>query len=182
MKFEFTSDNLALDFAGTRMYRETAPAEQLTEPECLAEWVRAARLVDRGTPVDRGGFASALELREAIYRAARAVVNGSECTEGDRRVLNRFATAPPVRIRLVRAGSQARSGDLGSVLSTISRSAIDLLGGEDHTRLRGCPGTGCTRLFVDRSRAGTRRWCGMATCGSRAKVAAYRQRKRAESS
>jgi predicted RNA-binding Zn ribbon-like protein len=181
VEFEFTSDNLALDFAGTRMYRETAPHERLAAPGHFAEWTRAAGLVDTRFAVDRAGFDGALVLREAIYRAARAVLRGGEPAEADRRLLNRLAEVPPVRPRLLGTGRLTRQGDLDSMLSTIARSAIDLLGGEDRTRLRGCLGAGCTRMFVDRSRAGSRRWCGMAVCGSRAKAAAYRRRKRATS-
>jgi predicted RNA-binding Zn ribbon-like protein len=45
--------------------------------------------------------------------------------------------------------------------------------------LRGCSNPRCTRLFVDTSRAGNRRWCGMTECGNAAKVAAFRARQRA---
>jgi predicted RNA-binding Zn ribbon-like protein len=179
VEFGFTSDSLALDFAGTRMYRESAPVECLTGPACLAEWVKAARLVDSGVRVDKASFGEALVLREAVYRATRAVLAGGDPGETDRRVVNRFAAVPSVEVRLLRSGERAWSGDLGNVLSAIARSAIELLGGPDRGRLRSCPGARCTRLFVDRSRAGSRRWCGMETCGSRAKAAAYRRRKRA---
>jgi predicted RNA-binding Zn ribbon-like protein len=50
----------------------------------------------------------------------------------------------------------------------------------DGERLRRCDGARCTRLFVDRSRDGRRRWCEMKGCGDRAKAAAYRQRRRAD--
>lgn len=45
-------------------------------------------------------------------------------------------------------------------------------------RLRRCGNPDCGWLFVDRSRNHTRRWCDMGTCGSRAKMARYRRRKR----
>nr|WP_158895034.1 CGNR zinc finger domain-containing protein [Amycolatopsis anabasis] len=129
--------------------------------------------------MDRAGFESALALREAIFRAARAVLRGERPGAPDLRLINLLAAAPPVKPRLLGAGRQTRHGDLDSVLATIARSAIELLGGDDHTRLRGCVGAECSRMFVDRSRAGSRRWCGMDGCGSRAKAAAYRRRKRA---
>jgi predicted RNA-binding Zn ribbon-like protein len=37
----------------------------------------------------------------------------------------------------------------------------------------------CRMLFLDRSRGRRRRWCSMAECGNRAKVAAHRERARA---
>ncbi|MFD0523312.1 CGNR zinc finger domain-containing protein [Paractinoplanes durhamensis] len=46
-------------------------------------------------------------------------------------------------------------------------------------RLRECERPACTRVFLDRSRAGTRSWCGMAECGNRVKAREYRARKAA---
>ncbi|MEU7245134.1 CGNR zinc finger domain-containing protein [Streptomyces sparsogenes] len=37
--------------------------------------------------------------------------------------------------------------------------------------------TGATALFLDRSRAGSRRWCDRLRCGSQADSAAYRRRR-----
>ena len=55
---------------------------------------------------------------------------------------------------------------------------IELHHGPDRALLRWCADAYCTRPFIDRSRGGRRRWCGMAGCGDRAKAAAYRMRKR----
>jgi predicted RNA-binding Zn ribbon-like protein len=58
------------------------------------------------------------------------------------------------------------------------RDALYIIGGEDRAQLRECVNPRCTRLFIDTSRAGTRRWCGMTECGNKAKVAAFRARRR----
>jgi predicted RNA-binding Zn ribbon-like protein len=36
--------------------------------------------------------------------------------------------------------------------------------------VRRCANDKCLWLFIDRSKAGTRRWCDMAACGNRAKA------------
>jgi predicted RNA-binding Zn ribbon-like protein len=64
------------------------------------------------------------------------------------------------------------------VLSTIARDAIDLLAGPYAGRIRECAHPDCSRLFLDVSHAGRRRWCGMTACGNRSKSAAYRRRVR----
>jgi predicted RNA-binding Zn ribbon-like protein len=46
-------------------------------------------------------------------------------------------------------------------------------------RVHRCPGRNCGWLFLDTS--GRRRWCSMATCGSRAKMRAMYARRRAVS-
>jgi predicted RNA-binding Zn ribbon-like protein len=64
-------------------------------------------------------------------------------------------------------------------LLAIARSAGQLLTTVDLAAVHACPGTGCGWLFVDRS--GRRRWCTMATCGNRAKVRRFAQRRASES-
>ena len=58
----------------------------------------------------------------------------------------------------------------------VARDAVDLLGGPLADRIRECSAGDCALLFLDTSRAGQRRWCSMAACGARAKMAAYRAR------
>jgi hypothetical protein len=45
------------------------------------------------------------------------------------------------------------------------------------SRLRTCTGTNCSRVFVDSSRNGSRRYCSSKTCGARIHAASYRKRK-----
>jgi predicted RNA-binding Zn ribbon-like protein len=45
-------------------------------------------------------------------------------------------------------------------------------------RIRVCANPDCRWVFHDTSRSGRRKWCDMATCGNRAKVARHRERKR----
>jgi predicted RNA-binding Zn ribbon-like protein len=42
--------------------------------------------------------------------------------------------------------------------------------------VKACEGAACTLMFVDRTRARSRRWCSMEICGNRAKQIAHRQR------
>ena len=59
---------------------------------------------------------------------------------------------------------------------------LDLLADDDIDRVKGCAHEACTRLYVDSSRARSRHWCGMATCGNKGKVRAFRERQRAAES
>jgi predicted RNA-binding Zn ribbon-like protein len=51
-----------------------------------------------------------------------------------------------------------------------------LLMQEDLSLVRQCGGEDCTIIFLDRTKSHRRRWCSMAACGNRAKVAAFRAR------
>ena len=46
----------------------------------------------------------------------------------------------------------------------------------DLQRVRTCEAHDCTLVFEDTTRSGRRRWCSMALCGNRMKVAAFRSR------
>ncbi|HEY2207217.1 MAG TPA: ABATE domain-containing protein [Pseudonocardia sp.] len=179
MGYTFVSGNVALDLAGTVGHRDGEDRyDLLTGPATLASWVVDAGLVDEAPPVDEHGLAATVELREAVFRLARAQLRGEAGAAADRDVLNAAAAAAPVTVTL-RPGDGdgvARAGDLDAVRSSIAREAIGLLGGPRSAQLKACGADPCTRLYLDLSRRGARRWCDMRECGNRAKAAAYRSR------
>ncbi|MBB6379474.1 putative RNA-binding Zn ribbon-like protein [Pseudonocardia eucalypti] len=180
MRYELGSGNVALDLAGTVSHRHAEDRhDRLPDPAALAAWTVRTGLVDQAPPADAAGLAATTELREAVYRLARATLEGRTGETGDRELVNRVAALPPVRIRLLGGGGLAREGDLTAVRATVAIAAIELLGGPDVARLKACGAHPCSRLYVDRSRRGDRRWCDMSGCGNRAKAAAYRRRKAA---
>ncbi|MBN3803202.1 hypothetical protein GXB81_09060 [Paraburkholderia sp. Ac-20336] len=63
-----------------------------------------------------------------------------------------------------------------SLLMPIAQALAQLVCNEDFTQVKACEGPRCTLLFVDHTRGHARRWCSMAVCGNRAKVAAHRKR------
>ncbi|WP_040871219.1 CGNR zinc finger domain-containing protein [Nocardia exalbida] len=172
--FTFVSGNLALDFAGTVKARSTTFEDALTTPAALADWIAAANLLDDPPPSDAGTLARAVRLREAAYRSALAAAHGHAFDDADRRTVNEFAVAAPPSISLGTDGTVVRSGDADAALAAVARSAIELLG--SGALVKECGRTVCTRLYVDTSRGGSRRWCDMTVCGNRAKSAAFRAR------
>ena len=60
----------------------------------------------------------------------------------------------------------------------IAAATVDIFR-HDPGRIRRCAGPACVLLFLDVSKSGRRRWCDMAVCGNRAKVAAHHARARA---
>ena len=62
------------------------------------------------------------------------------------------------------------------LLQPIAEAIADLVCHADFRLVRACEGSACTLVFLDRTKAHARRWCSMAVCGNRAKVAAHRAR------
>jgi len=64
------------------------------------------------------------------------------------------------------------------LLAAIAASAAQLLGGDDLSLVKACQNPQCVLFFYDTTKNHARRWCSMAACGNRAKVAAHYQRAR----
>jgi predicted RNA-binding Zn ribbon-like protein len=138
-------------------------------------------LVDSPPEVGEAAHAACLALREAIHRAARSACQGKVPTPDDRVFVNRLA-ALPLRVPGLDAQGQlwwSATDPVTAALGAIARDAVTLIGGPDAAAIRSCQEPRCAMLFVDRSRGHRRRWCSMAECGNRAKVAAHRERVRA---
>lgn len=67
----------------------------------------------------------------------------------------------------------AREGGLDWLLAAVARSAAELVAEGAGARLRLCANPRCGLFFYDNSRTHRRRWCSMAVCGNRNKVAAF---------
>ncbi len=67
----------------------------------------------------------------------------------------------------------AREGGLDWLLAAIARSGAEIIAEGSRARLRLCANPHCGLLFYDNSRTRERRWCSMAVCGNRSKVAAF---------
>ena len=79
-----------------------------------------------------------------------------------------------------RLGFLAKEDGLEWLLAAIARSGAELIAEGTTSRLRKCGNPNCQLLFYDDSRTHRRRWCSMAYCGNRSKVAAFARRQNVE--
>jgi len=193
-------DVLCLAFVNSVAWRKAErPEDRLPSPFALLDWcVRAglcevdyaAALRRRWSERPREARAvhqCAITLREAIYRILRSRIRSEALPENGLRVLNRVLAVAPRRVCLAQKGSGLgwyagmRPAVPTDMLAPIAWSAADLLIGPRVQRVRQCADEkGCGWLFIDESRAGTRRWCSMGECGNRAKARRHYLRRRKE--
>lgn len=181
-------EDLCLGYANTRFWRGTdAPVEELQTAADLLRWCAASAGLDQGT-LDRvaahwaaapaaadAALADAIALREALYRIFAGASAGVAADAADLATLNTGVAGAAPRCRLLEGASGwgwALSGasELGLLLAPVLWSAGDLLAGRHLARVRRCANDRCLWLFLDESKAGTRRWCMMSACGNRAKA------------
>jgi predicted RNA-binding Zn ribbon-like protein len=174
--FVFVSGDLALDFAGTLKWRRSAPEELLATPADAARWAVEAGVLTSAPQLSTVDFGSLVALRELVYRLVIATLEGRSWPARDLRALNAAAAVTRPGVSLTTGGVR-RVGGAAALGAAVAVAAVELLGGPDMALVRECALQECTRLFVDRSRAGNRAWCGMEECGNRVKAAAYRARR-----
>jgi predicted RNA-binding Zn ribbon-like protein len=187
-------DDLCLGYANTRYWRGTAaPTEDLNGPEDLLRWAATGRLPGplierirahwRDWPQEANAhFASAIMLRETIYRCFAAAAAGRPPSEEDMAGLNAALAAAPPRQRLHLGGWDigASGSPANALLAQTLWSAADLLVGTQLQRVRQCSNPECGWLFLDNSKSGNRRWCSMSACGNRAKAHRHYLRQKAK--
>jgi predicted RNA-binding Zn ribbon-like protein len=178
MSFIFVSGNLALDFIGTLKWRRSDLEELLNVPADVAAWAHESGVITTPFEVSDAEFEALLGFRETIYRLVSGELAGSPLPDTDVETLNMKLEARTPHVRLEH-GELIRTGDAANLAASIAIAAAELLTSEDRARLKECGRENCTRVFIDRSRSGTRTWCGMEECGNRIKAANYRSRRKA---
>ncbi len=74
----------------------------------------------------------------------------------------------------------ARENGLEWLLAAVARSAAEIVAEGAEARVRICANPDCGLLFYDASRTKRRRWCSMAVCGNRHKVASFAKKNAAK--
>jgi predicted RNA-binding Zn ribbon-like protein len=182
--FLWTGNHPATDLCNTEPVVDGERVELLPDYDSVVSWADAAGLASQPNPVDasareaaqtlrfvhrlRAGLRAALDpttagppaiqALDAVLLDAPGVLQAAPSS--GRVVVSLTATTPGAQLRL----------DVAAATMDIFR--------HDPGRVRRCAGPTCVLLFLDVSKGGRRRWCDMAVCGNRAKVAAHHARAR----
>lgn len=194
----FLADAAGLDFLNSVATPVNEPVDWISDGEGLLAWLDQAGLVPSGaiedvrvrsTPAELDeAAAQARELREwfrgfvrkrkgrpLTARDVRALEPLNQLLERDEQHAEIVAGArdgvTPFELRANRRWQSA-----ASLLMPIAEALARVVCEEDFTQVKACEGPGCTLMFADHTRGHVRRWCSMAICGNRAKVAAHRKR------
>ncbi len=189
----FIADDAALDFINTAYGIEPDRVEVLTSDQCVLDWLDQAGLsLQPQSRVQLQGLPSAgkpgtlLRSALALRDCARDLVERRKAgTNADPSVLNRVLASAEAHQELIWRRGQApvfRTVRMGSKLEAalvpLAEAIARLLAEGDFELVRHCESTECTLWFYDRTKSHQRRWCSMALCGNRAKVAAFRERRK----
>jgi predicted RNA-binding Zn ribbon-like protein len=153
--------------------------DELADPSSVRAWWRGL-----GAPVRTRAGRSETPESVAMLRSLRALIrglalrnNGIEPDPSGTSDVEAFTlrldlrAAPSLRPEL--PGDLARDIGAATVAALLRATARP-----GWSRVKACRGDDCRWVFIDGSRNTSRRWCAMANCGNRAKVATFRDRHR----
>jgi predicted RNA-binding Zn ribbon-like protein len=188
---------LWLDFVNTDDARRGTGADVLDDFSAFLSWLatmgaldaeRVGGIVRRAEQQPAGAGAVLADARR-VRVALRTLAECGAYVERARlealyeinRVLGRSAGTRRIDLRpdgrFVRTFAPVGDAFAGLMIPVVDSAGDALVTGE-LSRVRRCVGARCTRVFLDITKNGRRRWCDMATCGNRAKAARHRERLR----
>lgn len=137
-----------------------------------AQWQRWLR--ERGGNPTRGSsFAAALALQGALRELEDANNGRPAATEAIERLntaIVRYALRP-----VVAPDCSSHLTATGGLVGGMLVVAIEAMADGTWRRFKRCRDDSCRASFYDVSKSGTRAWCSMERCGSRAKMRRFRE-------
>lgn len=141
-----------------RRFTRKALDEAAQEARAVREWARTWLTAWRANPT-RDYSEEIAALNKLLARETRG----------------RELVAVKRRLALL---DRSRFAEARALLAPIAVEIARLVTEEDPSLVKACAGADCTLWFLDRTKAHRRMFCSAATCGNRAKVAAFRLRQR----
>jgi predicted RNA-binding Zn ribbon-like protein len=153
--------------------------DEFADTGAVRAWWRA---LSGPVPTRRGRSQAAESV--AMLRALRVLIRGLALrNNGIEPELSQLSGLDTLTLRPDLRGTPSLRADVpGDLARDISAATVAALlratARPGWPRFKACRGDDCRWVFVDGSRNTSRRWCDMANCGNRAKVATFRDRHR----
>ncbi len=193
--FLFVGNRACLDFVNTQAREGGHPVDLLGGFPDLARWLIEAGLLDAegarqalgswgGTPEGDRAFREALSLRGALRGACERIVRGERVEQATVDRINGLLALRVGHDQLVQTADgferrfRPEVSEAVGLLVPVAISAADLLSHDDFSLVKKCENPECVLFFYDTTKNHARRWCSMAACGNRSKVAAHHRRKK----
>ena len=155
--------------------------DELEGPRELGAWMSQRGLLWSGAKITPAMFDMAVQLRSSV-RTYLEIDPADRRKIGDAvRSLNKAMRLFPLVAEARNDGVIALRAGRDDALAGLSVVVAEMYDGSVRgalDRLKMCAAQECRRVFFDRSKPATRRWCMSTLCGNRTKTRTYRARQR----
>ena len=193
--FLFVGERPCVDFVNTAFVDGGAAVDLLSGFDALVDWCERAQVMSTaeardvrrrwsGSTEAAAAHTRALGFRNALRGMLERLAAGRSAPQSTLDAINDLLRLDTVQREVVRThdGYETRLrrsiDQPDQLLAAIAASAAQLLTGDDLSLVKACQNPQCVLFFYDTTKNHARRWCSMAACGNRAKVAAHYQRAR----
>jgi predicted RNA-binding Zn ribbon-like protein len=176
-------DHPAMDFLNTVSRVDGQLVDSLQNDADVLRWLARA-----GWPMKEDAArlqpSSLIDTARVLRDTIRLAVERRKSGERNVAVLNTFLAEGQSHMNLVpdkdgglRLERRWNQDTSEQMLAPVTESAAELLAMGDFDLVKRCENSECVLWFYDRTKSHRRRWCSMAACGNRNKVAAFRKRR-----
>ncbi|MGS0894366.1 CGNR zinc finger domain-containing protein [Burkholderia stagnalis] len=182
-EIDFLGGHVALDALNTLLRVDGVLVDRWATDADVEQWMTRHALA-AGTPA--GHFAgqalvgAARTLRETARELIEARKSGRRI---DPRRMNDLLAHARRKVEIVvdesgapTIASRYDQATPEQYLAPLAESVAQLICDADFSLVKQCENPDCVLCFLDRTKSHRRRWCSMALCGNRMKVAAFRRR------
>jgi predicted RNA-binding Zn ribbon-like protein len=158
-------------------------SDELAGPRELGAWLGKRGLSDGGGKITAAMFETALQLRSDIRSFLGSDLAQRQRNARQNNLLNKALKQFPLTVETQGENGFALRTAREDALAGLSAIVAELYDGSIQGtlgRLKMCAAEECRRVFYDRSKPATRRWCMSTLCGNRVKTRAYRERHRGD--
>jgi predicted RNA-binding Zn ribbon-like protein len=155
--------------------------DELAGPRELGAWMAQRGLLFTGARITPPMFDLALQLRTSVRAYLQCDPAERQKNKDAVQSLNAALKLFPLMVRaqvdrgmVLKAARDDAPAGLSAIVAELYNGSV--AGTLD--RLKMCAAEECRRVFFDRSKPATRRWCMSTLCGNRMKTRAYRERQR----
>jgi predicted RNA-binding Zn ribbon-like protein len=155
--------------------------DELTNPRELGAWMSQRGLLFTSAKITPAMFETALQLRASVRCYLECDPVERRKNQDAVRSLNQAMCLFPLVAEARNDGVMALRPGREDALAGLSCVVAELYDGSVRgtlDRLKMCAAEECRRVFFDRSKPATRRWCLSTLCGNRIKTRTYRERHR----
>lgn len=167
MSDQTADEDLLLAVLNSTPVVDDAPTDEFADAAHAQAWLAA-----------QGGTGSAAELRHvlSVRKLLQAVIRGDSDASSLAPTLQGIVRKPVCTAHGIEWELEVKPDRRLAVRTVLAWSGI---AGRSPLRLRPCANDECRLFLLDRSKAGSARWCSMAACGNRLKARRHSERSRA---